>query len=292
MVTTSAQAHFSTIGIIGVGLIGGSIGLAFKEAGLTDRVLGYGRTRANLEISLQLGAIDQIVALPTLVKDSDLIIICAPVAQSKDIFQSIIQDLKPGTLVIDVGSTKMDVIAAAKEVMTDRVGQFIPCHPIAGGAQHGAGAAQLDLFQGRQMIICPLLENLPSDIERISACWQRVGSKVFKMSAMEHDHIFAAVSHLPHILSYALMLQIANAEDAQKKFIHAGAGFRDFTRIAGSSPEMWKDIALANQDAILKELDAYLVILEHMKLAIKNRDAATLESMFRIASNSRNDWQG
>jgi prephenate dehydrogenase len=112
------------------------------------------------------------------------------------------------------------------------------------------------------------------------------------MSAMEHDHIFAAVSHLPHILSYALMLQIANAEDAQKKFIHAGAGFRDFTRIAGSSPEMWKDIALANQDAILKELDAYLVILEHMKLAIKNQDAMTLESMFRIASNSRNDWQG
>jgi prephenate dehydrogenase len=288
----SIASIFPKVGIIGVGLIGGSLGLALKKAGLTNKVLGVGRTKSNLEIAKQLGQIDTIVDLPTLAKESDLIIICVPVAQTKEVFTAIHPHLNTDKLVIDVGSTKMDVVACAKEVLGEQVAQFIPCHPIAGGAQHGAAAAKVDLFVNKQIMMCPLLENQPASVQRIQDSWQALGAQVYTMSALEHDHIFAAVSHLPHILSYALMLQIANAEDANKKFVHAGAGFRDFTRIAGSSPEMWKDISLANKDAILKELDAYLLILNRMKTAMQHNDAAALQKMFQIASDSRNEWQG
>ena len=292
MNTSSTVAIFPTVGIVGVGLIGGSLGLALKKAGLTNKVLGVGRTKSNLEIAKELGQIDAIVDLPTLAKESDLIILCVPVAQTKEVLTAILPHLSKDKLVIDVGSTKMDVVACAKEVLGEQVSQFIPCHPIAGGAQHGAVAAKVDLFVNKQIMLCPLLENQPADVQRIQDTWQAIGAQVYKMSALEHDHIFAAVSHLPHVLSYALMLQIANAEDAQKKFVHAGAGFRDFTRIAGSSPEMWTDISLANKDAILKELDAYLLILGRMKIAMQNNDATALQKMFQIASDSRNEWQG
>jgi prephenate dehydrogenase len=288
--TSSTAAIFPTVGIVGVGLIGGSLGLALKKARLTNKVLGVGRTKSNLEVAKDLGQIDVIVDLPTLAKECDLIILCVPVAQTKEVL--IHPHLNKHKLVIDVGSTKMDVVACAKEVLGEQVSQFIPCHPIAGGAQHGAVAAKVDLFVNKQIMICPLLENQPTDVQRIQDCWQAIGAEVYKISALEHDHIFAAVSHLPHVLSYALMLQIANAEDAQKKFVHAGAGFRDFTRIAGSSPEMWTDISLANKEAILKELDAYLLILGRMKTAMQKNDAAALQKMFQIASDSRNEWQG
>ena len=292
MTTPVSPQLFKTLGIIGVGLIGGSIGLSFKQAGLVQKVLGSGRSQSNLETALELKQIDEIVDLTQLAKQSDLIVICVPVAKVKDILLVIKEYIKPDAIIIDVGSTKMDIVAAAKEVLAERVAQFIPCHPIAGGAQHGASAAKIDLFVNKQIILCPLLENRPDDILKIVQCWEKIGAVVHKMAALEHDHIFAAVSHLPHLLSYALMLQIANAQDAQKKFVHAGAGFRDFTRIAGSSPEMWTDISLANHDAILGELDTYLLIIKRMKSAIQNKDATELQKMFQIASDSRNNWQG
>ena len=292
MTTPASPQFFKTLGIIGVGLIGGSLGLSFKQAGLVQKVLGSGRSQSNLETALELKQIDEIVDLTQLAKQSDLIVICVPVAKVKDILLAIKEHIKPDAIIIDVGSTKMDIVAAAKEVLAESVAQFIPCHPIAGGAQHGASAAKIDLFVNKQIILCPLLENRPDDILKIVQCWEKIGAVVHKMAALEHDHIFAAVSHLPHLLSYALMLQIANAQDAQKKFVHAGAGFRDFTRIAGSSPEMWTDISLANHDAILGELDTYLLIIQRMKSAIQNKDATELQKMFQIASDSRNKWQG
>ena len=292
MTTPASPQLFKTLGIIGVGLIGGSIGLSFKQAGLVHKVLGSGRSQSNLETALELQQIDEIVDLTQLAKESDLIVICVPVAKVKAILLAIKEHIKSDAIIIDVGSTKMDIVAAAKEVLAERVAQFIPCHPIAGGAQHGASAAKIDLFVNKQIILCPLLENHLDDIDKIVQCWEKIGAAVHKMAALEHDHIFAAVSHLPHLLSYALMLQIANAQDAQKKFVHAGAGFRDFTRIAGSSPEMWTDISLANHDAILGELDTYLLIIQRMKSAIQNKDATELQKMFQIASDSRNKWQG
>ena len=292
MTNSASPQLFKTLGIIGVGLIGGSIGLSFKQAGLVQKVLGSGRSQPNLETALELKQIDEIVDLTHLAKESDLIVICVPVAKVKDILLAIKEHIKPNAIIIDVGSTKMDIVVCAKEVLAESVAQFIPCHPIAGGAQHGASAAKIDLFVNKQIILCPLLENRPDDILKVVQCWEKIGAVVHKMAALEHDHIFAAVSHLPHLLSYALMLQIANAQDSQKKFVHAGAGFRDFTRIAGSSPEMWTDISLANHDAILGELDTYLLIIQRMKSAIQNKDATELQKMFQIASDSRNNWQG
>jgi prephenate dehydrogenase len=239
-----------------------------------------------------MGAISQIATLQEVAEQAQLIILCVPVAQTKSVLEQIQPYLRPETIIIDVGSTKSDVIAIAKEVLGERVSQFIPCHPIAGGAQHGASAARVDLFEQRQLIICPLLENSPQAVETVEKMWRQLGSAVFQMSALVHDHIFAAVSHLPHLLSYALMLQVANSEDAEAKFAHAGAGFRDFTRIAGSSPEMWRDITFANSEAILGQLDDYINILQHFKKLIKEGNSTQLEKLLNIASQSRNNWKG
>ena len=179
----------------------------------------------------------------------------------------------------------------AKETLGKKVCQFIPAHPIAGGAQHGALAAKADLFQGKQTILCPLQENSANDISLAEAFWKTVGSSVKRISAVQHDAIYAAVSHLPHILSYALMASVLNSDDAQQKLGHAGAGFRDFTRIAASSPEMWRDICLANKQAILKELDQYLSITQHLREMIAQGDGQSLEKVFQRASEARQRWE-
>ena len=287
------QAHpmFATVGIMGVGLIGGSLGLTIQAHGLATRVLGSGRSVESLKTAQELGLIDEIVSEEELATRADLIIVCVPVAQSLALFSKIAKHLQPHALVIDVGSTKLDVIASAKQAFGEKVGQMIACHPIAGGAQHGPRAAKKDLFDKKQLIICPIFENASKDISKIEQFWELLGAHVFKMPALMHDHLFAAVSHLPHLLSYAMMLQIAQSPDADKKFVHAGAGFRDFTRIAGSSPEMWTDIAVANQVAILAELDGFLKIIEQMKHALKTKDTEKLQRMFQLASQSRNNWQ-
>lgn len=185
----------------------------------------------------------------------------------------------------------MDVADAAKNVLAEKVAQFVPAHPIAGSAQHGAHAAKLDLFEERQVILCPLQENGAARIEQISQMWKALGARLYTMSALQHDAVFASVSHLPHVLSYALMLQVANAEDAPTKFRHAGAGFRDFTRIAASSPEMWRDICIANRQAILKELQSYMSVLAHLEGLLKNQDADGIEKLFAKASQSRKNWE-
>ncbi len=240
-----------TLGIVGVGLIGASIGLAHKQAKTFDKVLGVGRSEANLNEAIKLGAIDQVVSLEQCAKESDVIVVCVPVAQTFSILHAIEPHLKQNALITDAGSTKTDVIMAAKTALGDKVAQFIPAHPIAGGAQHGASAAKADLYQGKEVIICPLQENAPAAVEAINEFWLGTGANTHRMSALQHDAVFAAISHLPHVLSFALMLQVANAEDANVKLGHAGAGFRDFTRIAASSPEMWRDISLANKTALL-----------------------------------------
>ena len=291
MSSTTILKKFDTALIIGVGLIGGSLGLALKANGQVKTVLGVGRSKANLDEAIKLGAIDEIVDLEAGVSRADLIVVCVPVAQTQAILSQVLPNLKPDAVITDVGSTKMDVILAAKDALAEKVSQFIPAHPIAGGAQHGASAARVDLFNGRQVVLCPLQENSQANVQAIEALWKSVGANLFAMSAVQHDAVFASVSHLPHILSYALMLQVANAEDATTKFRHAGAGFRDFTRIAASSPEMWRDICLANSGAVLKELDNYLLVVKHLQELIKQKDGANLEKLFSKASESRKHWE-
>ena len=290
--TQSKSTHFGRVTIVGVGLIGASLGLALKRAGVVDAVYGVGRSKANLDQAVAMGAIDGVLTLEEAAKQSQVIVLCVPVAQMRATFTALELFLEPHTLITDAGSTKGDVILAAKEVLGKKACQFVPAHPIAGGAQHGAAAAKADLFDDKQTIICQLQENAKVDVEFISQFWESTGARVRKIGAVQHDAIFAAVSHLPHVLSYALMVSVLNSEDAQEKLQHAGAGFRDFTRIAASSPEMWRDICLANRTAILKELDQYLSVAEHLRELIANEDAAGLEKAFTKASKARQAWDG
>lgn len=282
-------SNYGTVTIVGVGLIGASLGLALKQAGVVNRVLGVGRSKENLNQAIRMGAIDEVVDLIEATKQSDVIVLCMPVAQMRAAFEIIEPYLEPRTMLTDVGSTKGDVILAAKELLGKKACQFVPAHPIAGGAQHGAGAAKADLFLGKQTILCPLQENSPQDTDLIEGFWQSVGAVVKRISCIQHDAIYAAVSHLPHILSYALMVSVVNSEDAEQKLGHVGAGFKDFTRIAASSPEMWRDICLGNQSAILKELDRYLAIVGHMRKLIEDNDGEGIEKLFKKASQARQD---
>ena len=289
---TAQKSSSLTLGIIGVGLIGASIGLAQKKAKAFDRVLGVGRSQKNLDEALSLGAIDEAVTLTECAQQADVIVVCVPVAQTFSVLHTIEPHLKTSALITDAGSTKSDVIMAAKTALGDKVAQFIPAHPIAGGAQHGAQAAKADLYQGKEVIICPLQENIPPAIEAINQFWLATGASTHLMSALQHDAVFASISHLPHVLSFALMLQVANSEDAQVKLGHAGAGFRDFTRIAGSSPEMWRDICLANKTAILKELDNYAHLTKLLRDMIAQEDGDGLLKAFTRASAERQKWEG
>ena len=289
MAIINPASNYGTVTVIGVGLIGASLGLALKKAGVVNKVLGVGRSSANLDQALKMGAIDAVVDLVEAAKQSDVIVLCIPVAQMRAVFEVIEPHLESRTMITDAGSTKGDVILAAKEVLGKKACQFVPAHPIAGGAQHGATAAKADLFQGKQTILCPLQENSPQDTDLIEGFWRSIGSVVKKISNVQHDAIYAAVSHLPHILSYALMASVVNSEDAEQKLNHVGAGFKDFTRIAASSPEMWRDICLGNRTAVLKELDQYLLVVNHMRKLIAENDGAGLEKLFDKASKARQD---
>lgn len=282
--------QFGVVSIVGVGLIGASLGLALKGAGVVREVIGVGRSSANLDQAKKMGAIDRVADLADAVQSSQWIVLCVPVAQMRAIFTQLEPHLGSNTLITDAGSTKSDVILAAKEVLGKKVCQFVPAHPIAGGAQHGAAAARADLFQGKQTIICQLQENSAADVALVEEFWKVLGSNIKRISAVQHDAIYAAVSHLPHILSYALMASVLNSEDAEQKLGHAGAGFRDFTRIAASSPEMWRDICIANKQAILKELDQYLSVTGRLREMIAKEDAAGLEKVFQKASQARQKW--
>ncbi len=282
--------QLGVVSIVGVGLIGASLGLALKGAGVVREVIGVGRSSANLDQAKKMGAIDRVADLAEAVQSSQWVVLCVPVAQMRSIFAQLEPHLGSNTLITDAGSTKCDVILAAKEVLGKKVCQFVPAHPIAGGAQHGAAAARADLFQGKQTIICQLQENSAADVALVEEFWKALGSNIKRISAVQHDAIYAAVSHLPHILSYALMASVLNSEDAEQKLGHAGAGFRDFTRIAASSPEMWRDICIANKQAILKELDQYLNITQRLREMIAKEDTDGLEKVFQKASQARQKW--
>ncbi|MCA3188179.1 MULTISPECIES: prephenate dehydrogenase/arogenate dehydrogenase family protein [unclassified Cupriavidus] len=283
--------HFSRVVIVGVGLIGGSLALSLKRAGVVGTVVGVGRSAASLEKAKTLGVIDEAAeSLAEAARGASLIVLCAPVAQNFALLHALEPHLQPGTIVTDAGSTKSDVIMAAKTALGDKVAQFVPAHPIAGRELHGVEAALNDLYLDKKVVMCPLQENSRADVAAVRAMWESAGADVHVMSAVQHDAVFASVSHLPHVLSYALVAQVANAEDAALKLDFAGGGFRDFTRIAASSPEMWRDICIANKEALLREINTYEAVLGHLKAQIKAGDGAALERIFARASDTRLKW--
>lgn len=283
--------HFPRVVIVGVGLIGGSLALSLKRAGVVGTVVGVDRSPEALEIAQRLGVIDEIApSVEAAAPGAGVIVLCAPVAQNFAILHALEPHLGAGTIVTDVGSTKSDVIVAAKTALGDKVAQFVPAHPIAGRELSGVEAARNDLYLHKKVMLCPLQENSRADVAAVRAMWESTGADCHVISAVQHDAVFAAVSHLPHLLSFALVAQVANAEDAAMKLDFAGGGFRDFTRIAGSSPEMWRDICIANKDALLRELDTYEAVLGHLRTQIRNGDGAALERIFARASAARLKW--
>ncbi len=277
--------------IFGVGLIGGSVALALKKQANAPLCVGVGRNQANLDQALALHIIDEAATdIATALQDADMVLIAAPVAQTKSILQSIQPHLKQQTIITDAGSTKTDILAIAKEILGAQANQFIGGHPIAGAERSGATAAMRDLYHGKNVVLTPTAENTVEQINQVRQLWQSCGANVIEMSAEKHDGIFATVSHLPHLLAFALVEDIASRDNADELFQFAASGFRDFTRIAGSSPEMWRDISFANKTALLSEITSYEQALSSLKQSLKNDDADALEAAFQRASDARNQW--
>jgi prephenate dehydrogenase len=280
------MAHFDKIVILGVGLIGGSFALALKRAGAVREVIGVGRRRATLERAQQLGIIDSIGNASS-VAGANLVLLAAPVAQTESLLREIARHLQPGTVVTDAGSTKSDVVAAARNALGDKIAQFVPGHPIAGREQSGPEAALADLYVGKKVVITALSDNAAQDVQAVERAWQECGAVIHRLTAEGHDAIFAAVSHLPHLLAYALVDDIASRDNQALLFQYAASGFRDFTRIAGSSPEMWRDIALANRNALMNEIDAYIAQVTQLRAMLAAGDGEAMEKMFGRAQAAR-----
>jgi len=282
---------FERVAIVGVGLIGGSFSLALKGKKLCRQVVGAGRGAANLALALERGVIDVTAAdAAEAVRGADLVLIAAPVAQFETIFLAILPVLKPECIVMDAGSTKRDVVAAARKGLGAKISQFVPAHPIAGAEKSGAAAASAELFRDRRLVLTPLKENRKDDVETIAGLWTSIGARVSRMTPEEHDGVFAAVSHLPHLLAYALVDDISARPDAAQLFGYAAGGFRDFTRIASSHPEMWRDICTANSDRLLTELHLFEEKLKSIGAMLEKGDAAALEKLFAGARSARERW--
>ena len=279
------------LAIIGVGLIGGSFALALKQAGAVREVLGVGRSAANLALAQQHGLIDRSVDVAEAAQ-ADCILLAMPVGETAAVLAQLVPHLKAGAVVTDAGSTKANVVAAARAALGARFSDFVPGHPIAGSECNGPLAARADLFQARKVVLTPTPETRPTAQALVTALWTVTGAQVETLDAVLHDQVFAAVSHLPHLAAYALVNELAQRDNSAEFFRFAASGFRDFTRIAGSSPEMWRDIALANRDALISEMDAYIVALQNLRTAISTEDAVALLEIFSRARFARECWLG
>ncbi len=287
------QPEFGKVVIFGVGLIGGSFALGLKAAEQVGEVVGFGRSIATLTQALDLGIIDRVgVNLGQEIADADLVLIASPVGQMPEVMARIAPYLGADTVVTDGGSTKADVVATARAFFGEMIGQFVPAHPIAGAENSGAAAARADLYREKKVVLTPLPENSVLNVARVRSAWEWCGAQVHELSPAEHDRVFAAVSHLPHLLSFALVHDLAVRENSELYFSFAASGFRDFTRIAASHPEMWRDICLANRVALLEELDRYRAQLDDLHDALERGDGESLEKTFDVARTARRTWDG
>lgn len=282
---------FKKIVIFGVGLIGGSVALALKKLPNPPHITGVGRSNQSLQEALSLGLIDSAETdIAIALENADLILIATPVAQTPAILKSILPHLAAQTVITDAGSTKSDVMAYAEAELGEQFKQFVGGHPIAGAEKSGPAAAMADLYIGKNVILTPGLVTDPEAVLKVTELWKVCGALVSNMRPEEHDSVFAAVSHLPHLLAFALVEDLAKRDNAELLFKFAASGFRDFTRIAGSHPEMWRDIALANKKALLQELNTYQQAIGEMTALLENNDHEGLFALFEHASHARNAW--
>ena len=279
------------LAVVGVGLIGGSFAAALRSAGQAGRVLGVGRAGASLDKALSLGLIDEAVPLEEAGARADLVLLATPVASLGPALLALRASLGAHTIVTDAGSTKQEVVEAAQAALGARSAQFVPGHPIAGSHATGPAAADPGLFRDRNVILTPLAQNPERAVDFVAAAWQACGARVQRMAADAHDAVFASVSHLPHWLAAAYVAQVALADDARTRLDLAGSGFRDFTRIAGGSPEMWRDIFLSNKTAMLRELGALRQVMDRAEQALVADDGEALQQWLDLASQTRRAWR-
>jgi prephenate dehydrogenase len=283
---------FNQLGVIGCGLMGGSFAMALKRAGLVKRVIGYSKSPSTTEKAKKLGIIDQVAESALLaVSGSDIVLIAVPVAATEATFKAIRHLIEPGVLIMDVGSTKRDVVDAARRVLKENIASFVPAHPIAGKEVAGIGHADATLYSGRQVILTPLPQTSPELVQRATDTWAAIGSQVLRMTPENHDAAFAAVSHLPHMLAFAYFNSVAKQPAGRDYLSLAGPGFRDFTRIAASDTAVWRDILMSNREEVLKQTLRFRHTLDAMEHALKSGNLEALEDLIRSASDARAGWQ-
>ena len=275
------------IGVVGLGLIGGSFALAMRRRGA--RVCGFSRSSQTTALAKKLGAIDDNRAES--LRKCDLVFIAVPVRAADSVFAQVASHVSPHTVVMDGGSVKGNLVALARKNFGASAGRFVPCHPVAGAETSGMAAARADLFEGREVVLCPA-ESDANAVKAVRAVWRETGARVSDMDADEHDRVFAMVSHLPHLLSYALVNQIDEQSPSIRKLMrrNAAGGFRDFTRIAGSHPEMWRDICLDNRKNLLSAIAGYRQALKDLESAVSAEDDKALLKKFDAARTLRNKW--
>jgi prephenate dehydrogenase len=283
---------FDQLGLIGCGLMGGSFALALKRAGLVRRVVGYSKSPSTTARALQLGVID--VEAPSAllaVSGADLVLLAVPVSATENTLKAIRHLLDPRMLIMDVGSTKRDVVDAARRVLKHDVGLFVPAHPIAGSELAGVENADPGLYTGRQVILTPIERTLAANIDRAEALWRALSCTVERMSPESHDAAFAAVSHLPHLIAFALMNSISAQADGEKFLSLAGPGFRDFSRIAASDPHLWRDVLIANREELTRQADQFKQALGDFERLIAEGRSDELERLVNRASHARANWR-
>lgn len=278
------------LAVVGVGLIGGSFAAALKASASVGRVLGVGRDPATLEKARLLGLIDQTATLDEALGQADIIMLATPVGAMGPIFERMTPSLQAKTVVTDAGSTKADVADAARAILGSKSKQFVPGHPIAGAEQTGPDAAFPDLYRNRNVVLTPTDDTAPDALALVSRAWQACGARVLTMDPQTHDTVLASVSHVPHFLSAVYMWQVAMADDSDLRMSLAGTGFRDFTRIAAGSSEVWRDIFMANRDAVLTELDEVKQALQHAEKALRDGDEVALQKFLERAALARRFW--
>jgi len=283
---------FNQLGVIGCGLMGGSFALALKRGGLVKRVIGYSKSPSTTERARKMGVIDDAAESALLaVSGSDIVLIAVPVAATETTFRAIRHLVDPGVLFMDVGSTKRDVVDAARRVLKERVVRFVPAHPIAGKEAGGVQHADAALYQGRQVILTPLANTDPVLVQKATDVWSAIGCQVLKMTPDNHDAAFAAVSHLPHLLAFAYFSAVARQPAGADYLSLAGPGFRDFTRIAASDPAVWRDILISNREEILKQSLRFRHTLDAIEHVIRSGNGEALEDLIRQSADARANWQ-
>ena len=283
---------FEQLGLIGCGLMGSSFALALKRAGLVKRVVGYSKSPSTTDRARQMGVID--VEAPSAllaVSGADIVLLAIPVSSTEATFKAIRHLIGPATLVMDVGSTKRDVVDAARRVLRDQIGLFVPCHPITGKEVSGVEHADVNLYTGKQVILTPIESTANTQLQKAKDVWTALGCQVLSMSPQAHDAAYAAVSHLPHLIAFAMINGIVSQAQGRDYMALAGPGFRDFTRIAASAPEVWRDILMANREELLAQSRIFQQSLQSLEALISSGNAEALESHIKQASKARANWR-